>query len=97
MSHSSGLVLFSRRGCCLCEGLEEKLRALEPALPLEIRDVDAQPALQARYGLSVPVLAMREAGSVAESWRELPRVPPRLAGEGLRIWLLRNGFPPESA
>ena len=88
------LLLFTRKGCCLCEGLEEKLRALEPAPALELRDVDQDPALQARYGLEVPVVAVPAEGG---GWRELPRVPPRLSGQGLRIWLQRNGFPDESA
>lgn len=88
------LLLFTRQGCCLCEGLEHKLRALEPAPALQTRDVDADPALQARYGLEVPVLAVAGAGG---AWQELPRVPPRLSGDGLRIWLRRNGFPPQSA
>ncbi|MFM2080451.1 MAG: hypothetical protein RLZZ219_1133 [Cyanobacteriota bacterium] len=79
------LVLLTRRGCCLCEGLEEKLRALD--LALELRDVDADPALQARYGLEVPVLL--RAGVDGE--RELPRVSPRLAGEALRHWLHGQG------
>jgi hypothetical protein len=79
------LVLYSRVGCCLCEGLEERLRALDPPPPLEVVDVDPDPALKARYGLEVPVLALRLEGG----FRELPRVPPRLAGDALRRWLLR--------
>ena len=75
------LLLLTRRGCCLCEGLEEKLRQLK--LPLELRDVDADPALQARYGLEVPVL-------LADG-RELPRVSPRLPPEALRRWLHDQG------
>jgi hypothetical protein len=75
------LVLFTRQGCCLCEGLEEKLRALD--LTVERRDVDTDPALQARYGLEVPVLL---AGG-----RELPRVSPRLGAEALRRWLQEQG------
>jgi hypothetical protein len=91
------LLLFTRKGCCLCEGLEEKLRALDPALVLHARDVDADPALQARYGMEVPVLAVPLPSESGGGWRELPRVPPRLSGEGLQIWLQRNGFPGESA
>ncbi len=83
------LVLFTRQGCCLCEGLEERLRALEPAPALECLDVDGDPALQGRYGLSVPVLAIRRPdGSLAE----LPRVSPRLAGAALANWLRRTGW-----
>jgi hypothetical protein len=90
------LVLYTRSGCCLCVGLEERLRALVPPPPLRLIDVDADPALHARYDLLVPVLALVEAGGVggAEGGsRELPRVPPRLAGERLRDWLQRQGVP----
>jgi len=86
------LILYSRQGCCLCEGLEERLRTLLPAAALQVVDIDTDPALQARYGLSVPVLAQ------VNLWREgegstitpLPPVPPRLQGESLRTWLERH-------
>nr|WP_254938468.1 glutaredoxin family protein [Cyanobium sp. Morenito 9A2] len=81
--------LYTRSGCCLCEGLAERLAALDPAPVLELIDVDADPELQARYGLEVPVLAQRWEGR----WRDLARVSPRLSGDGLRVWLQRNSFP----
>ncbi len=87
----AALLLFSRRGCCLCEGLEEKLRALEPPPPLVVVDVDQDPALQARYGLEVPVLALGPAAAEGGA-RPLPRVPPRLQGPALLVWLQKNGF-----
>ena len=81
------LLLYTRAGCCLCEGLEEKLRALQPPPALRCIDVDDDPALQARFGLEVPLLALSDAGGE----RLLPRVPPRLAGQALRAWLQRQG------
>ena len=81
------LVLYSRQGCCLCEGLESRLSDLELSkLQLELRviDIDApetSPDTRARFDLEVPVLAV---GS-----RVLPRVSPRLQGEGLFDWLQR--------
>jgi len=96
----SPLRLYSRQGCCLCEGLQERLEALQPPPPLEVVDVDADPALQARYGLRVPVLAVpvlsvsspqATESSATEAWRELPPVPPRLATERLRAWLEGHG------
>lgn len=89
------LILYTRQGCCLCEGLEERLRELglaagAPAGGLALIDVDADPQLQARYGLEVPVLARR---SATGELYELPRVPPRLSGERLAQWLLRHGIP----
>lgn len=91
---SPTLLLYSRQGCCLCEGLEERLRALDPPPALAVLDVDTDPALQQRYGLEVPVLAVQQADG---DLRELPRVSPRLAGTGLADWLRRNGFSGRSA
>ena len=81
------LLLYSRQGCCLCEGLESRLGDLELSkleLVLEVIDIDApetSPATRARFDLEVPVLAV---GS-----RLLPRVSPRLQGEGLFDWVQR--------
>ena len=90
------LVLYSRQGCCLCAGLEERLRALEPPPPLQRIDVDSDAVLQARYGLDVPVLAVRH-GDAGGDEQLLPRVPPRLQGPALQVWLQKNGFPGGSA
>lgn len=54
------IVLYSRRGCHLCELAEDLLLFHWPAA--EIVDVDTTPELAARYGLRVPVL---EADGVA--------------------------------
>jgi hypothetical protein len=99
------LILYTRLGCCLCEGLEERLRELLPpgegerlaeadargpleGIRLRTVDVDSDPALRARYGLSVPVLALAADGDGAIT--PLPPVSPRLQGEPLRRWLLRH-------
>ena len=88
------LLLYSRQGCCLCEGLEQKLRALDSPPVLTVVDVDDDPALQARFGLEVPVLLL--AGG-PEGPIPLPRVPPRLQGALLRHWLVRYTAGPPSA
>ena len=87
------LRLYTRQGCCLCEGLQERLQNLEPAPSLELVDVDADPSLQARYGLLVPVLAVASApaAGAVPRWRQLPPVPPRLAGPRLAAWLAGHG------
>jgi hypothetical protein len=54
---------------------------------LTVVDVDDDPALQARFGLEVPVLLMPAEGAPP---RPLPRVPPRLQGAQLRHWLTRH-------
>ena len=81
------LTLYSRTGCCLCEGLESRLKDIDLmglSITLTVIDIDASGTpqeLKARYDLEVPVLALDGC--------ELPRVSPRLTGEGLLNWLQR--------
>ena len=50
-------VVYSRRGCHLCERLvEELLPILAGRRSLDIRDVDTNPDWQTRFGERVPVL-----------------------------------------
>ena len=52
------LTLYTRVGCHLCEQAEGNLQALDYRYhPV---DVDGDPALRARYGDDVPVLALGE-------------------------------------
>ena len=75
------LRLYSRQGCCLCAGLEERLRQLDlDSLQLTLTTVDIDhpetpSEWKARYDLEVPVLALDH--------KELPRVSPRLSGDCL--------------
>jgi len=57
----SRYVLYSRRDCRLCEEMLAALRAqMGTDFPVEIVDVDSDPALTARYGEHVPVLMDRD-------------------------------------
>jgi glutaredoxin len=49
-------LLYTRRGCHLCEAAEDMLAAQARATTVEIIDIDADPAVQRLYGLRVPVL-----------------------------------------
>jgi glutaredoxin len=53
------LVLYSRAYCHLCDDMLAAVAALQPehGFTLEVVDVDADPALEARYDVLVPVLA----------------------------------------
>ena len=67
------VVVVSRAGCGLCE---EALAAVEDArrrvpFTLEVRDVDADPGLAARYGEEVPVVLVD--GREAFKYRVDPR------------------------
>ncbi len=68
------LKLYSKPGCHLCEGLEEKLRALQTAphnLPftLEICDITTKDAWFSAYQYEIPVLTHND--------QPLPRLSPR--------------------
>ena len=84
---SQELTLFSRQGCCLCEGLEQRLHSIDLAalnLRMIVVDIDAPgipPAVKSRFDQEVPVLSL--------AGRLLPRVSPRLSGDGLFVWLQR--------
>ena len=56
----SGLTVYSREDCPLCEELLLELHpwARAQGLSLEIRDVDQDPDLKRRYGLKIPVLML---------------------------------------
>jgi thioredoxin-related protein len=56
----TGFLLYSRPGCCLCEEMLAELQQM-PAMrdyPIEVRDVDADPATRVRYGHKIPVLLL---------------------------------------
>lgn len=48
--------LYSRAYCHLCQDMLDALLALHPAARVDVIDVDADPALLARYDELVPVL-----------------------------------------
>ena len=55
------LTLVQRRDCQLCEEMLAELAALArrlPLPPLAVVDVDADPQLERRHGLHVPVLLL---------------------------------------
>ncbi|MEL6555517.1 MAG: glutaredoxin family protein [Cyanobacteria bacterium J06621_11] len=70
------LILYSKPGCHLCEGLQEKLETLP--LQIEVRDITQNEAWFQRYQYEVPVVcysAQNAAGQPTE--KALPRMSPR--------------------
>jgi hypothetical protein len=69
------LIFYSKPGCHLCEGLQEKLAAIQvPPLQVEIRDITTQTDWFQRYQYEIPVLYQ-----VLPDGQEqlLPRFSPR--------------------
>ncbi len=68
------LILYSKPGCHLCEGLQEKLAAVENIdLELEIRDITTNEDWFAAYEYEIPVLCQK----IATEEKPLPRLSPR--------------------
>jgi hypothetical protein len=71
------LILYSKPGCHLCEGLQEKLEQIHNlTFELEIRDITTNPVWLQTYQYEIPVLFL-EQGEDASSLTPLPRLSPR--------------------
>jgi hypothetical protein len=73
-------VLYSKPGCHLCEGLQEKLEAASH-LPfeLEVRDITTQADWFARYQYEIPVLCRVVETPAGPQEQRLPRLSPRVS------------------
>jgi hypothetical protein len=74
------LVLYSKPGCHLCEGLQEKLAAITNiSLEVEIRDITTRDDWFQAYQYEIPVLMWQKDTDSAESPQmiPLPRLSPR--------------------
>jgi hypothetical protein len=68
------LILYSKVGCHLCEGLQEKLAEMIALdIQLEIREITSNPDWWERYQYEIPVLCL-EVGGVE---KPIPRFSPR--------------------
>ncbi|XP_010438439.1 PREDICTED: uncharacterized protein LOC104722031 [Camelina sativa] len=88
------LVLYSKPGCCLCDGLKEKLNAAFSLSPgsdslndvvLQVRDITTNPVWERAYQYEIPVLAKENSDGKEEI---LPRLSPRLSAEIIQKKLL---------
>jgi hypothetical protein len=72
-------VLYSKPGCHLCEGLEEKLEAAAH-LPfeLEVRDITTQSEWFQQYQYEIPVLCAVVPTAYGPVEERLPRLSPGL-------------------
>jgi Glutaredoxin-like domain (DUF836) len=79
------LILYSKPGCHLCEGLQEKLEQIE-GLTLEIRDITTRDEWFGAYQYEVPVLCR------LSDEKPLPRPSPRATVDQLQQ-MLQKYFP----
>lgn len=84
------LILYSKPGCHLCEGLQEKLEQIQnPTIKLEIRDITSRDDWLQAYQYEIPVLLKSEVDvSTGQSIETpIPRPAPRLSVEQLQRFL----------
>ena len=94
--NSEVLILYSRKGCCLCQTIEKKLsnlclKNLNPSIELSIVDIDSKKVsldIQLKYTNDVPVIVLDSTRLLKSI--ELPRVSPRLKEDMLLSWLQKN-------
>ena len=74
------LIMYSKPGCHLCEGLQEKLEAIQQseayalAFTLDIRDITTRSDWFEAYQYEIPVLFWADADATP---RPIPRPSPR--------------------
>ena len=94
--NSEVLILYTRKGCCLCQTLEKKLSNvvlanLNPSIVLLIVDIDSKKVsldIKIKYDNEVPVMVLDS--SILSKRIELPRVSPRLKEDMLLSWIQKN-------
>lgn len=81
------LILYSKPGCHLCEGLQEKLaQVTQFEFDLEIRDITTSDAWFNAYQYEVPVLCQK----ISDQENPLPRLSPRASVTQLERLLQKN-------
>lgn len=74
MNKTINLILYSKPGCHLCEGLAAKLTEIDTLeLDVEIRDITTQTDWWERYQYEIPVLCLKK----GTEEQPLPRFSPR--------------------
>ena len=94
--NSEILILYSRKGCCLCEALEKKLlnislSSLNPPMLLHVLDIDSKEVtddVRIKYSNDVPVMVIKS--KTLSKTIEFPRVSPRLKDDQLSSWIQKK-------
>ena len=81
------LILYSKPGCHLCEGLLEKLEQVNDIeFDLEIRNINTREDWFAAYQYEIPVLCQK----LPNGEKPLPRISPRASTAKLEQMLKKN-------
>jgi hypothetical protein len=81
------LILYSKPGCHLCEGLQEKLQQIQTIdFQLEVRDITTRPDWFEAYQYEIPVLCQ----NLPSGEKPLPRLSPRASVKQIEQLLLKS-------
>lgn len=81
------LILYSKPGCHLCEGLQEKLAQIDNIpFNLEVRDITTREDWFAAYQYEIPVLCQQ----LPDREQPLPRLSPRASVAKIEQMLQKN-------
>ena len=79
------VTIYSRQGCHLCDQMKAVVERVgrSVAISVEVIDISTDPALEARYGIDIPVLLVggRKAAKYRVTEEELRRILTARAGE----------------
>jgi len=79
------LVIYSRPGCHLCDEMKSVVTLTRRAFPFSLEEIDisTDPALEAEYGLEIPVLMLdgKKVAKYRVSEAELRRMLTARAGD----------------
>ena len=79
------LILYSKPGCHLCEGLEEKLEQIDDIkIELEIRNITTNNDWWEKYQYEIPVLYMIKRAEEKLIPRFSPRIPVKQLSKTLQ-------------
>ncbi|KAL3572852.1 hypothetical protein D5086_026756 [Populus alba] len=88
------LILYSKPGCCLCDGLKEKLQAAFLLsgphslhdVDLQVRDITSNPEWESAYQYEIPVLAKVLSDGTESEGQSLSRENKVLfSGQGVKL------------
>jgi hypothetical protein len=86
------LILYTKEGCHLCEGLQERLEQItELPIQLEIREITTNPEWFDRYRYEIPVLYLQVDGVEKLIPRFSPRANVAQVQQTLQQFAIENG------